>query len=492
MITIVNPTECELEFVSDHQLSETRRLLTYTDKQAVTELQRFKNAYWYISKHGQEAFDDEKHRLESLTKKCLLFQREDGRYWTYSGLASTISKKTGLAIANKVNYPEARLIPFAKPIPFELHYYQKDGIEALLKANHAGVEFGTGLGKSMIVLSVAKRLGLKTLIMAPSSNIANQLFDMFTTHFGKKYVGGFFGGKKESKKLFTIALPQSLVRIDKTNPNYKEFEKVQVFMADESHQCPASTLADVCFGLMKKAPYRFFFSATQMRNDGKDLLLEAITGPIVKRMSVKEGVDQGFLAKPIFKMVQSYSGSNFSSPDVNAMTRTHFYYNPKVITQAAYLINNFVSRMNHQTLVLIDEVEQFTKLLPYLEHKVMFAHGPLSENKAKVPAEYHDSDVSQLVKDFNAGKFPILVGTSCISTGTDIRNVNSIVYLMGGKSEIQTKQSVGRGTRIMPNKKTFFFVDFDVVNIPPMTRHASARREIYEDLYPGVEDISIQ
>jgi superfamily II DNA or RNA helicase len=324
--------------------------------------------------------------------------------------------------------------------------------------------------------------------MTPATNISEQIYSSFVEAFGKKLVGKFFDGKKESNKLFVVANAQSLTKVTPGTEHYDNLAKTQVFIADESHQCPASTLAEVCFGVASFAPYRFFFSATQMRNDGKDLLLEGITGPIVYSKTVEQGVREGYLAKPIFRIAKIASDSPTQSPDANKMTRAHLYYNDRVIAEVGKIANSSAN-LGLPTLILIEEVEQFTRLLPYLRHEVGFAHGPLSENKEKVPKEYWESDPSALVKDFNAGKIPILVGTSCISTGTDIKPVRMLVYWQGGKSEIQVKQAIGRATRKAPNKPFCTVVDFDIYNIETLSRHAKARRAIYQELYPDVKDI---
>src|SRR5690606_39357903 len=57
----------------------------------------------------------------------------------------------------------------------ELRYYQKEIVDALCDAKHGAVEVGTGLGKSKCILHQTKRLGVQTLIMAPSTSIARQL-----------------------------------------------------------------------------------------------------------------------------------------------------------------------------------------------------------------------------------------------------------------------------------------------------------------------------
>lgn len=486
MLTI-NPSFIDLNITDDTEYRKVKEELTFTNKTAEQLYRRFRKNRWYLKANGEEAFYEELERLKSQVKQCLLF--EDGT--TYSGLANRLTKLTGKKLTNTIVYPEPKLVPWVNTPKNTMYYYQKEALEALLKAKHGGVEIATGLGKTTIILNLVKELGLPTIVMAPSTSIAEQLFESFTYHFGPKRVGKCYGSKRDFKKLITIALPQTLINLEPKSEEYKKLSLTKVFVADESHLCPANTLTEVCFGLVKQAPYRFFFSATQIRNDGKDLLLEAITGPIVYRMSLKEGVDQKFLSKPIFKMVKVNSNVQTYKTDPNDLTRAHLYYNPIVIQQAAFLANNFVKQFNHQVLILIDEIEQFTKLLPYLEHKAEFAHGPLGNNKTKVPEQYWDTKPNDLVERFNNNEFPILIGTSCISTGTDIRSVQTLIYLQGGKSEIQTTQAVGRATRKTPTKNSCNVIDFDVVNDEVCHRHALERTEIYNGLYPPVEELTL-
>jgi hypothetical protein len=160
-------------------------------------------------------------------------------------------------------------------------------------------------------------------------------------------------------------------------------------------------------------------------------------------------------------------------------------------------------------LVLIDEMRQFSKLLPYLTHgPIGFAHGPLNDdNKPDVPPEYWDSDPKQLVSDFNSGKIPILIGTSCISTGTDIKAVRILIFLQGGKSEIAVKQAIGRGTRLYPGKPQCNIVDYMPMTpdgeftyqgirnsqFPKWTPgwHALERIKIYNEIYAPVQELDI-
>jgi superfamily II DNA or RNA helicase len=466
-------------------------LLTYVDKSAEYELRKAKHSKWLRQKLTPEEYEDHLQGLKDKVKNCLLFEDEKG-FWTYSGLEGLLTKKLRHEAVNQVQYPEEDLIPWAKPPVKIPRPYQLEMKEALLRARHGAVEVGTGLGKSLTALLLAKELALKTVIMTPSLSIASQMYEEFMTAFGTKYVGRFYDGKKESKKLFTIAVDDSLVKVDGNHPAYGDFRSVKVFIADESHLCPAKTLSRVCLGLFDQAPYRFFFSGTQLRNDGLGLLLEAITGPVVFRMSVKEGVDQGWLAKPRFKMVPVNSPVKYQSKDPQEMTRAHLYYVPDVCQKAGELANLMVEELDRQVVILIKELEQFQWVLPYLRHQAFFAHGGVTkDNKKYVPEAYWESDPQALVKDFNAGKIKVLVGTSCITTGTDLQSVGAIIFLCGGKSEIQVRQAVGRGTRKVPGKDDCWIVDFDVKNVDDVHRHALERAEIYRNIYPDFEEVSL-
>src|SRR6266851_392121 len=493
ILDVVDPVRMYIRGYED-RLGELQTGLTYVDKKVYYLIQRHRHAHWFRRKYGEEAYQEKMKTLKAERKKCLLFIDEEGM-WTYSGLKSFVeSIVRSDEIRSQIEYPEPKLMAWdAKPVN-ERYPYQFTATEKMLHHRHCAVELATGLGKTFIILHLVKELGLKTLVMAPSLSIAEQIRDLFIEHFGRRRVGQFFDGRKEVHKLITVGIPQSLIRIEEDSPEQQALSQVQVFIADESHLCPAQTLANVCFGLMKAAPYRFFFSGTQMRNDGLDTLLGAITGPVVLRMTVREGVDHNppYLAKPVFRMVKTFSQSPFRGQDVNDMTRTHLYYNPVVVSQAALIANNSVAAYGHPVLILVDEIEQFVQLLPQLRHRVGFAHGPLdAENKGKVPDAYHVSEPNFLVREFNNLRLPILVGTSCISTGTDVQAVKTMINLRGGKSEIEVRQSVGRCTRLhKPGEKIACNIfDFDVANVEPVSRHAKFRKKVYEEIYGPVEDV---
>ena len=114
----------------------------------------------------------------------------------------------------------------------------------------------------------------------------------------------------------------------------------------------------------------------------------------------------------------------------------------------------------------------------------MFAHGPLNaSNKDTVPSSQWKLEPMDLVRDFDAGKFPVLVGTGAVSIGTDIRSADLLISIVGLTSEIEIRQGIGRGTRRFPGKTDTIYVDYDVFDKEALHRHAEKRRAIFDSVY---------
>lgn len=477
-IEIVEPTVARILDFPAEEIPELRKKLSFTDEKVAFALKKARHSNFLRRSLGDVEYQKHLAELQKEKSKCLLFEDDKG-YWTYSGVAHLVARHFGCPLTDSVTrvFGKRTPLPWHNPPKKDPRYYQTAAKEALLEVKHGAVEIGTGLGKSFIIQMLIKELGQRSVVMAPSVNIAQQLFDEMTHHFGKKYVGFYGDGKKDVGKLITVAVSQSLTKVQKDTPAWNFLSGAQVFIADESHQTPAKTLAQVCFGLLKDAPCRFFFSGTQIRSDGLGIVLSAITGPIVYRMTVREGVDQGFLAKPIFTMIQVESESSKESKDANTMTRAHLYYNEKVYIQTAKIVHHALKVQQRPVLVLVEEIEQYERLKKHLHCQHDFAHGGPS------------CDPSALVEAFNRKKLDVLVGTSCVSTGTDIRVVGHIIFLMGGKSEVLVKQAVGRGTRLAEGKVDCYFTDFDVVNVESCHKHATERVRLYEEIYGPVRTV---
>jgi superfamily II DNA or RNA helicase len=512
-LVVDSPALVRLEGLSGAQRTLARSFLTYTDSGVNYLIQQHKKKrYW--KEANPDAWQAHLDELKSQLKACILSEPEFGDPTTYSGLAEDLSQELGgVPVQRRIEYPSPSPIPWSTVPEHQARPFQKEMEAALLQARHAAVSVGTGLGKSRSIMDLLHDLGLRACVMAPSQSIARQLHREFTKHLGRKYVGLYGDGRHDVGKLITVGIGASLTRVEPGSDAWDWLSECDVFIADESHLTPARTLEKVCMRLFAKATYRFFFSATQTRMDGTEKVLKGITGPIVYEKSVRSGVDEGYLAKPMFKMLRVRSNSAYSSQDIQKLTREHLFKNADVLNKACDIANKSVKLLGQQVLILVDELDQFPMLQARLQHEVRFAHGQdnAGDAKKRLPKEFWRSDPVELVDRFNAREFPILVGTSCINTGTDIKSVETCIFLAGGKSDIAVPQSVGRTTRggprgvpvIRPDgrqKVACNFVDFAVQlhtedyddtdpengTMSPIFRHALARAAIYKSIYPSL------
>jgi superfamily II DNA or RNA helicase len=441
--------------------------------------------HWFVMKFGREALDEKVASLAAQRHKSLLFRDEHG-LWTYSGMAPRIAERYGEKVERAYKMPAHTPVPWATT-PFEPRWYQREAESLLVPLGHGGAELATGLGKSLIIANICRRIGRPAVVVAPTLSIAEQLYSDFETFFGSRAVGRFFGGKKEAEKYFVIAVSKSLTGLVPGSRHAQLLAAKQVLVGDESHLLPAETLSKVVLGLFANVPYRFFLSGTQLRNDGLDLLLEAIVGGIVIRMDVRQGVDEGFLARPRFFQFAVRSDLGLDIPDAVRMNRVHLHQNENVYKHAAALVHNAL-KQGRRPLVLVEEVPQFTQLLRHLKVPAGFAHGGVDRKmKTKLPQKYHKSDPRQLVAAFDRAELPVLVGTQCIGVGTDIKSASFIVDMVGLSSEIRIRQNVGRGTRLFAGKTDTIYCDYDIWNVPKLAKQAEKRAKVFNAIYGPVK-----
>ncbi len=488
-IVTVSPIKAYIDYCTPEELSTLRKQLTYTNTSAQHLLKRHNfNHMWKA--RNLESWTAHLEILKQDVKKCLVFEDNQGVYIRPGSIPYLDSTIYNLQTVNHVKYPTPKKVPWLKPIPFDFHPYQEESWPKLLEEKHGNVSLTTGSGKSAVILRLCREMGLNTCIVVPSKSIFEELTDKFEYHFGKKYVGQFGNGKKKLGKKFTVAIGDSLANVKLDSEEHKFFSSLDVLIVDESHEFAAESLEEVCHGVLSSIPYRFFFSATQFRNDGSSPLLQSIIGKTVCELSTAEAVQKGYICNHDFRIVSVESSNpSFNSSDALELKRMHFLKNTNIAQFSAKLANAMGSQ-GKGTLVLVSELSQIAMLVPLL--KVPFAIAHSEKNKERLLELGLDKvDNAESVEKFNKNEAKVLIGTSCVATGTNIFPCHSVVNWVGGSSPIKTKQgAVGRAVRhgasnpwadkCLPKEKSTIY-DFDIQNENTMQRHLEARLECYKE-----------
>jgi superfamily II DNA or RNA helicase len=468
------PTLMRIYDASQAEIEKLGKLLSYKDKTIEMQIKNLKKNFYLRQRYGDEWVENQLRTLNSQLVKSILHQDEFG-YWTYPGIAYKIKAALGCEISSNVVYPQTKLMPWNEVPKFSMYYYQEEAVERMLENFHSHVSLPTGSGKSVVITNMVKRLGLRTIVIAPSSSICDQLYADLIKSFGKKNVGMYGGSKKQYDKKIVVATAQALVRVDEDHPAHKALSTMDAMIFDESHYTPSNTFEKVCHGLLSKVPYRWFTSATQERNDGKTILLESIIGPCVYSKTIKELQDEGFLAKLSTMMIEVNSPNpDYVSNNIVKMNQTHLYNNEEIARTIADLVEKAVNS-GMPTLVLIDEHSQEALLKKHMRSNYEYASG--------------DSDVTKICEDFNKGKIMCVVGTSAVSTGTNFLPVRLTINWQGNRAGTKVKQGpIGRSTRIhaATGKTEAKIVDFIVTDVKVLRMHAMVREGYYKEVGPVI------
>jgi superfamily II DNA or RNA helicase len=485
-ITISSPTKAYVDG-TDEELASLTEQLSYIDLAVKHQLKRLSKNFWFKNSNPVK-WQVEYDLLKDQVHQCLVFQEGPLKYIR----PGSISYLEGLAleVEDQVVYPKPKKIPWHKPLSFDLYPYQEQSWNKLLEAKHSNVSLTTGSGKSALLLKLCRETGFSCAIVAPGKAIFNELVEKFEYHFGKANIGKFGAGKKKLGKRITICIGDSLCNVKKDSEEWKFFSGLEMLAIDESHTWGSETLEETSHGIFSEVPYRFFLSATQIRNDGGLKLLQSIIGPTVHTLTTREAVDGGYISKHDFRIVRIESSDpNSTSTDALEIKRIHLLRNKNIASFTAKLANVMASR-NEQTLILVEELNQIAMLAKLLTVPFGYAH---SETKKERLLELglEKVDVAEQIEKFNKNEIKVLIGTSCVHTGCNIFSMTNTVNWVGGASSIKTRQAaIGRSIRLPganphkdkcgPKEKCTIW-DFDVQDNYVLGKHLEERLRCYMD-----------
>jgi superfamily II DNA or RNA helicase len=498
-ITIRTPTKAFLTAYTEEEFQKLTKQLSYTNTAAAHQVKRHYNNQWARRKNP-DAWAKTLDELKSQVHNCLIWE-ENGERFIRPGSICYL-EKLDLKVTNTIKYPTPKKVAWAKPLPFVLYPYQEISWVELISNFHSNVELCTGSGKSAIILKYCRETGYKTVIVAPGKSVFYELIEKFEYHFGRGMVGKFGDQKRDLGKRFTIAIGDSLANLKPGTAEWEFFSTMEAMCIDEAHTWGAETLDEVCHGVLGNVPCRTYYSATMTRGDGAEKLLKSIVARTVCVLTTKEAKEKGYICDHDYRIVEVESSDpNYATADPLDMKRVHHLNNRNIRNFVARLANADAKVNKRQTLVLVDELSQIAALIPLLTVPYVVAH---SEKKKERLATLglEKVDYAESVEKFNKGEAMVLIGTTCISTGTNIFPVHNCFNWQGGCSEIRTKQgSIGRAVRIgshnpwadrcaVKTKSTIW--DFRVVDVYIMDRQTDDRIEFYRESGSEIRTIKLK
>jgi superfamily II DNA or RNA helicase len=160
--------------------------------------------------------------------------------------------------------------------------YQEEAVTAWSRQGGRGVVvLPTGAGKTVVALTVAARLGLRTLVVVPTIELLHQWRTGLAQKLGYPLdeVGIVGGGKRTVRDL-------TVITYDSAAMPSRRLDGFGLLVVDEVHHLPARAYRGIAGKV--NAPFRLGLSATPERSDDGHEALGALVGPVVFRRSPAE------------------------------------------------------------------------------------------------------------------------------------------------------------------------------------------------------------
>ena len=349
-----------------------------------------------------------------------------------------------------------------------LRDYQESAVKALLKSRQGGVVAPCGAGKTMILLEAMVRIGQPALWVTHTTELAEQVIKRAceVLNITEDEIGRIYGGQMTVGERFTVALVQSLSKIDMEAIR----DKFGAILVDEAHHMAATTF----FHPVGQFPamYRLWASATPERSDGLTEMVFAGAGPIlyeieqaavptiIPRLEVIE-TDFATHDEDYTKLIGALIGDE---------QRNHLV--ARTIAQQA---------VGHFSLVLSDRIEHLETLRALLKEMLPDLTIEVLTGSLK------KSERVDVMDRMQSKQIDILLATQLAREGLDIKHLDRLFLTTPKRAAGAVQQEVGRVMRPDAGKQDAVVFDFWDSRSPILKAQFWKRREVYRRLGMGVE-----
>lgn len=331
--------------------------------------------------------------------------------------------------------------------------YQKNALDIARERPRGVFVIGTGGGKSLTAGLIIANHEVKTLVVTPNIDLKNQLLHTLGILFPGQV------GTDISATPIVVSNIQALVRIDQ-----REFQRFSMLMIDEFHHAAADSyqlISEYC----TDAFFRYGFTGTFTRSNGAEMEMHGVLSEVIFRKTTSELIEEGYLARPTIHIYHHHIKGFVSKKYVDAYERltTDKNLNAKIAEISSTRILN-----GKQVLVLVRQIEHghiLEKLIP----NAIFLHG-------NQPILYRETQK----KLFNDKTIPCIIASEIFGEGTDIPSIDVLINARYQKTEIQTKQGIGRALRKTDTKITAEVHDFIVTGNKHVQAHSVNRMDSYK------------
>ncbi len=369
---------------------------------------------------------------------------------------------------------DTRVRPMCRPLrwatePHDPRYYQTDMIDLGVLHGRGVFESAVGTGKTLVLEYLLQRIGGSALVIVPSKGLRDQVYNELLATFGpgqvQKVDGPAARGDRPLKTI-KICTVQTLAALNKKGELAGLMAQVEAVYIDEIHHAGSKSYTDL-LPAMDHVYWRFGFTGTFLRNDSKSLDMWGFLSTKLYTYPAWKAIEDGYLT-PV--EVVTYPLEGRKKPKYQKEYDENYCGGAELMGKVLEIVQR---HEGDQILILVNKKDKAGLLF----HEMLNAHGI---RNLYVSGDCEETDISEAIGFFNRKQAQVLIGSSVIGEGIDIRSTSHLIMCQGGKSEIAIVQAAGRLVRLFEGKTRGYLHDFRFLNTRFMEKHWEQRVNIYD------------
>jgi superfamily II DNA or RNA helicase len=320
-------------------------------------------------------------------------------------------------------------------MPKDPRYYQDDIVGATDTRARGVIILGTGGGKTYASTLMVERKGVETLYVTPDTGLREQAVEDFKECFDEKLIST----KVKSGAPIVIANVQSLTKLEE-----EDFQRFRMLITDEFHHSAAKTYITLNHNC-GNAYFRYGMTGTFTRPDGRDMEMHGVISNVIYTKTTSELIEEDFLVRPYITFlryqVKGYSRFNYRDAYDEIIKNNEFN------STFANIAQRKSQEEEKQTLVLVRRKDHGEFLNLLIGGGSKFIH--------------------------------CLIATKVFGEGQDIPTIDALVNMRLQKTEIETKQGVGRALRKAEGKDRCEVFEPLIIGHKYLTPHSIERLNTY-------------
>jgi superfamily II DNA or RNA helicase len=360
-----------------------------------------------------------------------------------------------------------------KPVKFETSHklfgYQEGAVKEIVTAENGLLVSPPGSGKTIIGIDIIAKLKQPTLILVHKKQIFDQWLERIEgfLNIPKREIGQYVSSKKKMGKKITVAMVQTLSRMEDLKELNANFGLVII---DECHHMPAKMFRGV---ITKLSPfYLYGLTATPERKNNDGNLISIYLGDVLHKIENDFRVDEKGLRRDTPKVI--ISETNLEVPF--KVKTDNFQMLSKIIVFDSNRNRQIIEDIKKEAsggkkcLVLTERKEHIEVLSCYLkkEFEIIELSGDLTEKKRR-----------EKIKQIEDGNFQILLATGqLIGEGTDFKNLESLFLVFPFAFQGKLTQYIGRIQRGSEGENKIY--DYRDKKVEYLERFFKKRLKYYE------------